>query len=142
MKVVIDTNVLLVSLSSKSPYHIIFSKIITGETTLVVSNEIILEYEEIISNKMGTEASHNLISFLKIAPNVILKEPYFKWGLITSDIDDNKFVDLAICEDAEYLVTNDKSFKTLSNLQFPKVDVINARTYKMLLKNKIIKTQF
>ena len=91
---------------------------------------------------MGTEASHNLISFLKIAPNVILKEPYFKWGLITSDIDDNKFVDLAICEDAEYLVTNDKSFKTLSNLQFPKVDVINARTYKMLLENKIIKTQF
>ena len=43
------------------------------------------------------------------------------FNLITSDPDDNKFVDCAICGQAEYLVSNDKHFKVLNDIQFPSI---------------------
>lgn len=51
MKVVIDTNVLLVSIPKKSKYRLIFDYLIDMKYDLVVSNEILFEYEEIISQK-------------------------------------------------------------------------------------------
>ena len=50
-KVVIDTNCLLVVIPSKSPFHKIWEHFIEGKIVLCVSNEILLEYEEIISQK-------------------------------------------------------------------------------------------
>ena len=37
---------------------------------------------------------------------------------ITSDPDDSKFVDCAICGQAEYLVSNDNHFKILNDIKF------------------------
>ena len=51
MRVVLDTNVLLISIPTKSPYRIIFDSLISGKFTLIISNEILLEYWEIISRK-------------------------------------------------------------------------------------------
>jgi len=45
---VLDTNVLLVSISSRSPYHWIFRGLLDGHYELFLSNEILTEYEEII----------------------------------------------------------------------------------------------
>jgi len=51
-KVVLDTNVLLVSISSKSKYHWIYDKLVADEYDLFITNEILMEYEEIISQKL------------------------------------------------------------------------------------------
>lgn len=51
LKVVLDTNVLLVSISSKSPYHWIFKKLIKGVFELGITSEILMEYEEVIERK-------------------------------------------------------------------------------------------
>ncbi len=40
MKVVIDTNIFVISLSRRSPYHDIFKAIVEERYTLVVSHEI------------------------------------------------------------------------------------------------------
>ena len=38
----------------------------------------------------------------------VYQEAYYHFGLIESDVDDNKFEDCAVAADAEYIVTNDK----------------------------------
>lgn len=61
--------------------------------------------------------------------NVKLTKVFFKWNLIIEDPDDNKFVDGAISGNAKYIVSNDKHFRILKNITFPKVDVIKADVF-------------
>lgn len=48
MKVVLDTNVLVASLGKTSPYRKIFDRFLNGQYTLLLSNDTLLEYMEII----------------------------------------------------------------------------------------------
>jgi len=48
MIAVIDTNVILMSLPSKSPYHQIIQKFNERKYEIVITTEIFLEYEEIL----------------------------------------------------------------------------------------------
>ena len=45
MTVVIDCNVFVVCLTSRSPYHYIYRSLVQRKFTLVVSQEILLEYD-------------------------------------------------------------------------------------------------
>ena len=125
MKVVLDTNILLVSIAKKSPYRIIFDALLNSDYTLVISNDIIEEYAEIIEQKTTKIISSNIIKLLLKSKNVIKQDIYFKWVLIENDMEDNKFVDCAIAANADYIVTNDKHFNVLKSLKFLKVKVIN-----------------
>ncbi len=49
------------------------------------------------------------------ANNVIFSEAYFQWGIISEDLDDNKFSDLAISTNSDCLVTFDKHFNVFKN---------------------------
>lgn len=51
--IVLDTNCLILSLPEKSPYHQVWKSFLQGEYTLCVSDEIILEYTEIIERFWG-----------------------------------------------------------------------------------------
>ena len=75
-KFVIDTNILLVSLSSKSQYHWIFEGLIHQEYELAITTDILPEYEEIISDKYSTTVAHNVIRTLLLLPNVIEANVY------------------------------------------------------------------
>jgi predicted nucleic acid-binding protein len=92
LRVVLDTNILLVSISSKSKYHWIFSNLLENKYELFITNEILLEYEEIISSKYYSE---------EVAKNVTLVTPFFKWVLINEDKDDNKFVDCYLTSNSD-----------------------------------------
>ena len=129
MKIVLDTNVLLISLPTKSKYRPIFDYLINGEFELVISNEIISEYVEIIEQKTNEIIANNVIELLLSLENVLKVEVYFKWGLIKNDYDDNKFVDCAISSEAKYIVTNDKHFNILKDIQFPKVNIISIDNF-------------
>lgn len=60
-------------------------------------------------------------------------DPHFSFGLITADADDNKFVDCAIVANAHFIVTEDKHFNVLKNIEFPHVDVIGIDEFKDIL---------
>jgi len=105
MRIVLDTNSILVSISKKSPYRPIFDAIINNEITLLVSNEILMEYAEIIERRASIIVATNIIEFLVQSKSVKKIEVYYKWHLIEKDADDNKFVDCAVSGNAEYLVT-------------------------------------
>lgn len=60
-------------------------------------------------------------------------DSHFSFGLITVDADDNKFVDCAIVANAHFIVTEDKHFYVLKNIEFPHVDVIGIDDFKDIL---------
>ncbi|MEI6067264.1 MAG: PIN domain-containing protein [Methylococcaceae bacterium] len=55
MKVVLDTNMLLVSIAKKSPYRIIFDSLLNNKFDLIISNDILSEYTEIIALKTNKD---------------------------------------------------------------------------------------
>ena len=67
-------------------------------------------------------------------PNVERIEPYFMLNLITNDSDDNKFVDCAFAGNAHYIVSNDKHFNALQEVEFPKLSVITGEDFAELLQ--------
>lgn len=70
MRVVLDTNILLVSIAKKSLYRIIFDSLIAKKFDLVISNEILSEYTEIIAQKTNTIVANNIAEMLLTLSNV------------------------------------------------------------------------
>lgn len=137
LKVVVDTNVLLISISSRSQYHWLFQGLLKNEFQIVVTNEILTEYEEIISNKYSPAVAQNVIRTLLMLPNVSKIDVFYRWYLITSDVDDNKFVDCAAAANADFIVTNDRHFDVLKMVRFPVITVINIEQFQALLLKSV-----
>lgn len=133
MTVVADTNIFVICLTSKSPYHKIFTALVSGQFTLAVTNEILLEYHEIISRKYSPRTAHEFLNLLAELPNVEFTNIYYQWQLIAADKEDNKFVDCAIACAAEYLITEDNHFNELRQTEFPKVNVIDIEKFMALI---------
>jgi len=110
---------LLVSLKRSSKHRPIFDGIINGQFYLVLTNEIISEYLEIIGEKTNSQTASNLGDLLMRLQNINRIETYYNWLLITEDPNDNKFVDAAIADNVDYLVTNDRHFKAIETNRIP-----------------------
>jgi len=132
-KVVLDTNVLLVSISTKSKLHWIFRSLLDGEYILCLTTDILMEYAEIIGQQMGAFARENALGAIENLPNVEFIIRYYKFNLL-NDPDDNKFVDCAIAANATYLVTHDSDFKPLKNIEFPRVVVLDTEEFSGKLR--------
>ena len=128
-KLILDTNVLLVSISSKSPYHCIFEKLINGAYDLAVTTEILMEYEEVIERKYNSEVAKDVIRTLLMLPNVEKINVYYKWNLVEADRDDNKFVDCAVSANAIGIVTQDRHFNVLRDIDFPDINLISIADF-------------
>lgn len=124
--VLLDTNVFLVTLSPYSKYAPIFDALIEGKFILVISNEILSEYAEIIGQRYDKETVNDIFNLLIHLENVIKQEVYFNWHFIEADKDDNKFVDCAIAVRADFLVTNDRHFNIFDKNHFPFINVVKA----------------
>jgi len=96
---------------------------------MCVSTEILVEYEEILQRLTDENTAQLVIGLIINNPNTQLFTPYYKFNLIVSDPDDNKFVDCAIAANAKYIVTEDKHFNVLKNYSFPRVDVTDLDSF-------------
>lgn len=85
---------------------------------------------------MGFKVANFVLQIIENAINVELVTKYFRWDLITQDPDDNKFVDCAIASNARFIVSNDKHFNILSNIEFPKVEVISLDDFSKIMKHE------
>ena len=134
MRIVLDTNSLIQSIPERSPFFEVWQSILRGESTLCVTNEILEEYAEILQRLAGKDTADYVLDALIKNPHTQLIEPYYHFGLIAADHDDNKFVDCAIAANARYVVTNDHHYDTLRQIHFPVVDVIALADFAELLK--------
>lgn len=94
-----------------------------------------MEYSEQLNARYNDSFFDKLISAFINLPDVSVFDPTYKWKLIESDPDDDKFVDCAVAANADFIVTNDKHFKVLKHVNFPSVNVLNADEFIAVLKN-------
>lgn len=133
MRIVLDTNCLIQSISPKSAYHDIWLSILNGKNTLCVSNEILEEYAEILNRLAGETTANLVLNTIIECRNVMFFTPYYRFNLISADPDDNKFVDCAIQANAHYIVTNDHHYDVLRHIEFPKVGLIKLMDFLLMI---------
>ena len=134
--VVIDTNCLLQIISHGSPYRPIWDAFLAGQYTLCVSNEILDEYQEILEQQITPTVAENVVMLLLNQQNVQLVDPHFRMGIITADPDDNKFVDCAFAANATFIVSEDKHYIVLQDIDFPKLLVLKLKEFLDLLQSE------
>ena len=78
---------------------------------------------------MTPEIAENVADLLLKSKNVELINPEFRWGLITADPDDNKFVDCAFAAGATYIVSDDSHFNVLRDITFPQLLVLRLKEF-------------
>jgi uncharacterized protein len=119
MLVVVDTNVMLSALARQSPISRLFRALANGEIRMAVTAAIILEYEEIAGERGGFPFAAKVMHWLSLVSaawnSVDVVQPSFQFQVISSDPDDNKFVDCAIVANADFVITNDTDYAVLAN---------------------------
>lgn len=133
MKAVIDTNCLVASISPRSRHYWLYEAFKKELFYWVVSNEVPTECEEIITKEYSKKAADLVVSTLLVAPNVVFQTPYYRWRLVENDPDDNKFAEVYLSANADFLVTEDSDFNVLKSIEFPKVKVISLNEFKEVL---------
>ena len=109
-RIVLDTNCLVSSLPRNGKYHRVWQGFFDSKYVLCYTNEILTEYEEILTQKMGRMIAQNIVKAIIARPNTLKLDPHFQFRLIEKDVDDYKFVDCAIVANARYIVTEDRHF--------------------------------
>ena len=121
MKVVLDTNCLLQIIFPKSYHKEVWDSFFEQKYIICLTNEILFEYREIIERRTGDEQfAEDIIELMLMMPNTELITTSYRFNLITTDSDDNKFVDCAITAGATFIVSNDRHFAELEKYDFPK----------------------
>ena len=133
--IVLDTNSLIMSLSSKNDYRMIWKAFLDGEYMLCVTNEIIEEYMEVLARNINIRVAETIVYTILNRKNVHRLDPHFRFHLIEADQDDNKFVDCAIAANAKYIVTEDHHFNVLKKIEFPKLNVVNIDEFLKILQD-------
>jgi uncharacterized protein len=96
VRIVLDTNVLLQAISSRSVYYWIWEALRREKLTLCFTTDILLEYEEVLTRKRNAELAALVIEVIVLMPNSVRVEKYYNFGLPTKDPDDQKFTDCAM----------------------------------------------
>ncbi len=133
--IVLDTNCLLQIISRRSKNYFLWEGFLNGEYSLCYTTEILEEYEEILCRKTNPVIASMVIEIICQAPNAERVDARFRWNLITEDPDDNKFVDCAAFAGADFIVSDDKHFKELEHVGFPKVVVVRLEEFARLFKD-------
>ena len=136
MKIVLDTNCLVVCLPVTSSYYCLWQAFRDKQITLCYTTDIINEYNEVLLRFYPQQFVNDVINELLLSLNVKKTTNYYKWHLISADPDDNKFVDCAFNAGADFIVTNDKHFNILRKIEFPQIQVVSIETFKSLIINQ------
>ncbi|HEY5233889.1 MAG TPA: putative toxin-antitoxin system toxin component, PIN family [Verrucomicrobiae bacterium] len=119
MTVCLDTGVFLQIFGRKQPFQPILRALLDGRITLAVSTEILLEYQEIITQLSGAERWRDVAALLdlleQLHDNIRHVEPQFRFNVISTDPDDNKFCNCAIAGEANFVVAEDNHFNVLKS---------------------------
>lgn len=126
MKVVLDTNILVSGTFWKGDSSRIIEFIENDRINLIISQELIDEYNEVIEREeiMDKILYKNLIlnkSVQKIIQDSILVSPSEKFNYVQDDADDNKILECAYEGKADYIITKDNHLLNLKEFQGIKI---------------------
>lgn len=124
MKLVLDTNSLIQCVSRRSRYHDLWLSFIDGRNNICVTTEILNEYVEILQRETTENFASLVLEVILNNPHTLFINTFYKFNLISTDPDDNKFIDCAVAAQAKYIVTEDHHYDVLRHVEFPQVDII------------------
>jgi uncharacterized protein len=126
--VIVDTNILIsASLTGRYPESVILSLVSNPDFMWVVSAEILAEYKSVLMRKKLNLSAEQQQRWLKIIDaftttidvNISIDFP--------RDPKDAKFLECAIAANADYLVTGDRDFEAISDLQ--NIQIVSASRF-------------
>ena len=126
MKVVLDTNILVSGTFWTGDSFEILKKIDDKVIILILSKEIIKEYEEVIKSEeiIGKISNKNLLInkvVEKIILNSIIVNPKKIINIVKEDPDDNKIVECATEGNADYIISYDNHLLKLKEYEGIKI---------------------
>lgn len=135
-KVVLDTNILI----SGYLFGGIPRKIIElgrkGEIEILTSDDSEKELIRVLGyEKFGLESDEILLIIQDFKSFAVEVDIFQKIDVIEKDATDNIFLELAVCGDAEYIVSGDKHLLRLE--QYSTIEIIPARRYLELYEELI-----
>jgi predicted nucleic acid-binding protein len=117
MLVCIDTNAVLGMFGRAAPLLALRHGLLAGKFRWALSNDILLEYQEIAAREMGAGGVERMLRFIELAGQargaILRVAPAFRFHLIADDADDDKFADCAIAAEADFIITEDRHFEAL-----------------------------
>ena len=126
MRVVLDTNILVSGTFWTGDSFEILRKIDDKIITLVLSEEIINEYEEVIKSEeiVGKISNKKLLInkvVEKIVMNSVIVSPKKRINIVKEDLDDNKIIECATEGNADYIISYDNHLLKLKEYEGIKI---------------------
>lgn len=124
-KIVLDTNVLVSALISNGiPSQIITELVLPKRVLVCLSEAVLSEYIEVLSrdkfSKFGNFKAQAEIVIARIQEIAVMYSPQITLNVL-SDSSDNKFLELAITANADYVVTGNTRHFTISEIENTKI---------------------
>lgn len=128
MKIVLDTNVLMSAIFFAGPPHEILSAWRDGRIDLLVSTDILNEYQRVAEELAGKFPLIDVSGILDLVMvNAAIVEAPLLSEPVCSDPDDDKFLACAIAGSSRYVVTGDKQLLKVS--RYGNVEIVNPRRF-------------
>jgi hypothetical protein len=136
LKIILDTNVLVSSLIQKNYPYLIVEYCIEGNAIICISNPILEEYFEVLQRPkfakfpdFNSNANYLLTRINELAANYT---PHHELDLI-KDQPDNRFLELAVASDADFLITGNTNDFTIDSVK--KTKIVTPRQFWEDFKN-------
>lgn len=127
MKVIIDTNILISAvLKGRNPGEVVQFIIDSYDFDWIVSQEILEEYREVINRrkfKLVDEVKNEWLNKIEAIPQLVEVKVTIDFP---RDAKDAKFLALAIASEADILITGDKDFNEVRELETTAIVSVSA----------------
>lgn len=135
MKVTLDTNVLISATFWKGNEAKIIEFAEKRKVVLVLSKQILAEYENVLNKKFYNIAKEDQIkeTIAKITRLSEIVDPKIKVEIVKDDPADDKIIECAITGNSQFIISGDKHL-----LKIKKIGMIEIVSAKEFLENKKI----
>ena len=137
LKAVVDTNVFISGLLKGSTNRQIISLLQDARFTLIISPETLDELMGVISrpklhNVIKRVTAEKLIEIIKT--QALLTKPRQKFNVIKDDPNDNRFLEVAIESNADFIISGDHHLLSLK--KFQNIPIITSKEFLKRLKEE------
>jgi putative PIN family toxin of toxin-antitoxin system len=126
-KVVFDTNILISGHFWKGPPYRCLLAVESGLATLILSDPILTEFREKLTDKFGLSKSDVTPIVERWATRAQLASIEGKSGWVAEDPDDDKFIETALAGGATIIVSGDRHLLSLGKVQG--IEILTARQF-------------
>jgi putative PIN family toxin of toxin-antitoxin system len=115
---VYDTNILISAFIGRGVPHKVLDAVYAGKVRLVISPDMLIEFEDVISRPKFKYSEKNIRRILTVIFKVSkVVEPDFSVDIVKEDPSDNRVIEAAISGKVQYIVTGDSHLLSLKNVE-------------------------